>query len=372
MHTTTLKEYILDIKKQHLTLEGVVYTQDNIEDLLKTDTNQDTEFRNDLYAFLADWFNESPTITLQTSGSTGNPKKRTVRKEQMMQSAIMTCSFLNLQKGDRALLCMPLLYVGGKMMVVRSLVAGLNLVIRTPSGHPMAGVNIPFRFAAMIPLQVYNTLQVTEETERLKQIDILIIGGSAIDNALEKQIRELPNSIYSTYGMTETLSHIALRKINGKDRSVRYIPFPSVNISLSQEQTLTIHAPCVCDNILETNDIAQIFPDGSFSIIGRKDNVVNSGGVKIQIEQVEKALNSIISCNFAITSIPDPKFGEVLILLIEKEEDIAQHIKEILPKYQQPKRIYKVESIPYTGNGKINRPECRKLAIKLQVTNNTI
>lgn len=360
-----LKGYITDIQKQRLTLDNVVYTQNNIADLLTTATNQDIEFRKDLHHFLTDWFNESPNITLQTSGSTGTPKQLTVRKEQMIQSAIRTCSFLNLRQGDRVLLCMPLQYIGGKMIVVRSLVAGLNLVIRTPSGHPLAGMDTSFRFAAMIPLQVYNTLQNKEETEQLKQIDILIVGGSAIDKALEEQIKELPNAVYSTYGMTETLSHIALRKINGKDASLRYIPFPSVRISLSPEQTLTIHAPGICDHVLQTNDMAEIFPDGSFYITGRKDNVVNSGGIKIQIERIEEALSSVIACKYAITSVPDPKFGEALVLLMEQEKDVEQQIKELLPKYQQPKYIRKVDAIPLTGNGKTDRAACRKQAVLL-------
>lgn len=130
-----------------------------------------------------------------------------VRKEQMVNSARLTCDYLGLRQGDKALLCMPLRYIAGKMMVVRSLVAGLDLVIREPSGHPMADIDMPLRFAAMIPLQVYNTLQVPEERERLCQIDILIIGGGSIDHELETRIQELPICVYSTYGMTETLSH---------------------------------------------------------------------------------------------------------------------------------------------------------------------
>ena len=197
-----------------------------------------------------------------------------------MQSARLTCEFLGLRQGDSVLLCMPLQYIAGKMVVVRALVAGLNLVIRTPSGHPMADVDIPLRFAAMVPLQVYNTLQVSAEKEKLCRTDILIIGGGAIDAGLEAEIRQLPVKVYSTYGMTETLSHIALRQLNGPDASMLYRPFPSVRLSLSSEHTLVIDAPLVCDTTLVTNDVAEIYPDGSFSILGRKDNTINTGGIK--------------------------------------------------------------------------------------------
>ena len=230
-----------------------------------------------LSEFISDWKSASPYLEVQTSGSTGTPKRIMVRKEQMVNSARLTCDYLGLRQGDKALLCMPLRYIAGKMMVVRSLVAGLDLVIREPSGHPMADIDMPLRFAAMIPLQVYNTLQVPEERERLCQIDILIIGGGSIDHELETRIQELPICVYSTYGMTETLSHIALRRLNGPDASPYYTPFPSVKLSLSTDDTLIIDAPLVTDETLVTNDVAELLPDGRFRILGRKDNIINSG-----------------------------------------------------------------------------------------------
>lgn len=322
----------------------------------------------DLKTFLAEWEDPSPYIQVQTSGSTGTPKQLTVRKEQMWQSARITCEYLGLKKGDNALLCMPLQYIAGKMMVVRSLYAGLNLIVRQPSGHPLAGVSEPLRFAAMIPMQVYNTLRNPEERERLCQTDILIIGGGAIDAALENEIRQLPNAVYSTYGMTETLSHIALRRLNGPEASPAYYPFPSVDISLSEEDTLVIKAPLVCDEVLKTNDVARLHPDGSFSILGRKDNIINSGGIKIQTEVVEEALHPVISVKFAITSVPHPKFGEAIVLLIEDKEKkvepagLQSRIDSVLPKYQRPKYIIEVETLPLTGSGKIDRKTCRALA----------
>ena len=197
--------------------------------------------QEDLQAFLAEWHDPSPFLEVQTSGSTGTPKRMRVRKDRMLNSARLTCDYLGLKKGDKALLCMPLRYIAGKMMVVRSLYAGLDLEVCEPSGHPLADWgDTPLRFVAMIPLQVYNTLRVPEERKRLEQTDILIIGGGAIDAALEQEIRQMPNTVYSTYGMTETLSHIALRRLNGPEASPYYHPFPSVTLSLSPDNTLVI------------------------------------------------------------------------------------------------------------------------------------
>lgn len=327
----------------------------------------DSPFLRDLFLFLADWFDDSPTLEVQTSGSTGVPKRLIVRKEQMMQSARLTCGFLRLEAGDKALLCMPLQYIAGKMVVVRALVAGLNLIVRPPSGHPLADVETPLRFAAMVPLQVYNTLQNPREKERLCRTDILIIGGGAIDAALEAEIRNLPGEVYSTYGMTETLSHIALRRLNGPESSSHYRPFSSVRLSLSAEDTLVVDAPLVCDERLVTNDVAKLYPDGTFTILGRKDNIINTGGIKVQAEVVEDALRPVIPVPFAITSRPDARLGEAIVLLVEKTEnleEIRRQIPLLLTKYQQPKYIYTVESIPHTGTGKIDRAACRQVSLR--------
>lgn len=353
-----------------------------------------SDFRHELDLFLSDWFAPSPTLSVHTSGSTGRPKELLVGKDRMMQSARLTCRFLGLRPGDTALLCMPLRYIAGKMMVVRALVAGLDLRLQPPSGHPLAdfplpddlpsghlsaehppvkyptalaATDSPLRFAAMIPLQVYNTLRVPEEAARLRAIDHLIIGGGAIDPELETALRDFPGAVYSTYGMTETLSHIALRRLSGPWASPYYTPFPSVGLSLTAEGTLAIDAPLVADGRLETNDMAELLPDGRFTILGRKDNMINSGGIKIQIESVEKALRPLISANFALTAVPHPKFGEALVLLVEgagEDEDdrLRERMERHLPPYHVPKHILAVDRIPLTGTGKISRAECRRLA----------
>ncbi|WP_321331656.1 AMP-binding protein [uncultured Bacteroides sp.] len=361
-------------EEQQLILEGKAYSVEAISQLIATTPRGSSPFLEELYLFLKDWFSPSPTITVHTSGSTGTPKQLTVLKEQMMQSARLTCEYLNLQAGDSALLCMPLQYIAGKMMVVRALVAGLNLILRTPSGHPMAEVDTPVHFAAMVPLQVYNSLRVPEEKERLGRIKILLIGGGAIDAALETEIKQLPNTAYSTYGMTETLSHIALRQLNGANASSRYQPFSSVSLSLSADNTLVINAPLVCNDQLKTNDVARLFDDGTFNILGRKDNIINSGGIKVQTEVIEEILRPEVPVAFAITSVPDRLLGEAIVLLMESTADstqIKERINILLPKYQQPKHIYVVDSIPLTGSGKIDREKCRLLAGTFRLTSSS-
>ena len=360
---------IFDRQRQRLLLQGKEYTAGDISRLVAEGAENCPPALWDLYLFLEKWFDASPVITVHTSGSTGTPKELVVRKDRMMQSARLTCEFLNLQAGDTALLCMNLRYIGAMMVVVRSLVAGLNLIVRPASGHPLSDIEEPLRFAAMVPLQVYNTLRVPEEKERLEQTDILIIGGGAVDDSLEAEISALPTAVYSTYGMTETLSHIALRRLNGETASKHYYPFPSVELSLSAESTLVIKAPLICGEVLQTNDIACLYSDGSFTIAGRKDNVINSGGIKIQAEEMEKRLRPFIPVPFVVTSVPDPRLGQALTLLIAGQVDVRElesKLQTVLDAYHRPRHIFMTESIPQTENGKTDRAGCRILARQMK------
>jgi len=317
-----------------------------------------------LEEFLEEWHNGRDTLLVHTSGSTGTPKPLWVEKRRMEASARITCEFLGLHEGDTALLCMPLDYIAGKMMVVRALTCGLKLVSITPSGHPLQSVTETIDFAAMVPMQVYNSLQVAEERERLMQIHHLIIGGGAVDDNLAAELADFPNSVWSTYGMTETLSHIALRRLNGPEASEWYTPFPSVSLSLTDEGCLIIDAPLVCAERLTTNDIAEIDPQGRFRILGRKDNVVCSGGIKIQIEEVERMLKPHLKAPFLITKCKDKRFGEAVVLLTESDNLVAieKICADVLPRFWQPRRCLQVERLPLTETGKPARKEAERLA----------
>lgn len=317
--------------------------------------------------FLSEWNNvASPYIKVKTSGSTGKPKVMLVEKKKMMNSARMTCDFLGLKKGDTALLCLPLDYIAGKMMVVRALVCGLRLMEVKPSGHPLSGFTEAPVFAAMTPMQVYNSTKIPDELEMLKAVKHLIIGGGTIDKTLEETLSTFPNNVWSTYGMTETLSHIAMRRINGENASCWYTPFYGVDISASTDGCLVINAPYVCETPLTTNDLVEIDRTNNrrFKIVGRKDNVICSGGIKIQIEDVEKTLAGNIDVPFVITKKTDEKYGEIEVLLVE-DADIAviRNICErLLPEFLRPRLYISVSSIPVTETGKPARGEAQKIA----------
>ena len=338
--------------------------------------------------FLSEWNNDSDRVLVHTSGSTGKPKPMMVEKKRMLNSARITCDFLGLKPGDSALLCMSLDYIAGKMVVVRSIERHLHLISVSPSGHPLKNIDLKdvngkdvngeITFAAMVPMQVYNTLQVPEERERLTHIRHLIIGGGAIDASLEKELQALPGNIaiWSTYGMTETLSHIALRRINGDKPSEWYQPFDSVHISQTEEGCLVIDAPQVCAETLVTNDIVEIEPyiynkveKLRFRIKGRKDNVICSGGIKIQIEEVETLLKPHLEKPFMLAKKKDGKFGEIAVLLTEDEDikKVEATVRRLLSdesekssdykkyKYWIPKEFRYVEHLPLTETGKPKR-----------------
>ena len=328
--------------------------------------------------FFSEWNNDSDRVLVHTSGSTGKPKPMMVEKKRMLNSARITCDFLGLKPGDSALLCMSLDYIAGKMVVVRSIERHLHLISVPPSGHPLKDVDEEITFAAMVPMQVYNTLQVPEERERLTHIRHLIIGGGAIDASLEKELQALPRNIaiWSTYGMTETLSHIALRRINGDEASEWYQPFDSVHISQTEEGCLVIDAPQVCAETLVTNDIVEIEPyiynkveKLRFRIKGRKDNVICSGGIKIQIEEVETLLKPHLEKPFMLAKKKDGKFGEIAVLLTEDEDikKVEATVRRLLSdesekssdhkkyKYWIPKEFRYVEHLPLTETGKPKR-----------------
>lgn len=318
--------------------------------------------------FFSEWNNDSDRVLVHTSGSTGKPKPMMVEKKRMLNSARITCDFLGLKPGDSALLCMSLDYIAGKMVVVRSIERHLHLISVSPSGHPLKDINEEITFAAMVPMQVYNTLQVPEERERLTHIRHLIIGGGAIDASLEKELQALPGNIaiWSTYGMTETLSHIALRRINGAEASEWYQPFDSVKISQTEEGCLVIDAPLVCSETLVTNDIVEIesyiynkVEKLRFRIKGRKDNVICSGGIKIQIEEVEALLRPHLEKPFMLAKKKDEKFGEIAVLLSEDKEikTVEATIRRLLSdhKYWIPREFLHVDHLPLTETGKPKR-----------------
>lgn len=331
--------------------------------------------------FLAEWNNSEDKILVHTSGSTGTPKSMMVEKARMIASARITCDFLNLPCGCTALLCLPLDYIAGRMMVVRSIERKMHLICQSPSNHPLKdfmetyGKEIHIDFCAMVPSQVYCSLQNEEEREALMDIGNLIIGGGAVSKELAKELKSFPNAVWSTYGMTETLSHIALRRLSGSEATDYYTPFEGVSLSVDADNCLIINAPAICAETLHTNDVMEFHPDDThlpsdarkrFRILGRRDNVICCGGVKLQIEEIERTLEPHLSIPFAIAKRSDEKFGEIPILAVQTSEtsetilsqfrnDLISLCKSLLSKYSQPKDIVFLPEIPLTETGKICR-----------------
>lgn len=344
-------------------IDGKRYTRENLNEI-------ENESVRD---FLIEWFSDSPTVKLHTSGSTGKPKQIVAEKSRMIASARMTLDYLKLKNGDTALLCLSVNYIAGKMMIVRAIVGGLNLLIGDVSSNPLQNEDRHVDFAAMVPLQVYNSYR--DKSGRFSKIGKVIIGGGAIDRNEESAYSSLPNEIYATYGMTETLSHIAMRRINGESRSTYFTPMNGVELSLKECEenegncvgTLVIKAPMLCAETLYTNDNVEMRPDGTFRILGRKDNVVCSGGIKLQIEEIEAKLADYIPYDFAISSVQDEKLGEKLVLVVECVEsdssitisDLSQHLE----KYEVPKQIFFTSCLPRTESGKIARAKLKQMLL---------
>jgi O-succinylbenzoic acid--CoA ligase len=259
------------------------------------------------------------------------------------------------------------------MMVVRAIEREMRLLSVEPSSHPLSmpeiademGKNVDF--AAMVPMQVYSSLQVPREREILGNIRHIIIGGGPLDPSLEEQLRKFDNGIWHSYGMTETLSHIALRRVSGKEASSWFTPMAGVTLSTTDEGCLVIDAPHLCTDRLVTRDVVEMKPGTQlFKVLGRIDNVINTGGVKVHIEQIEKALAPHINQPFLITKCPDAKFGEVVVMLLQGSDSDIKGARlaceQHLHKYARPKHIITVPTLPMTPTGKPARHTAAAIA----------
>lgn len=315
--------------------------------------------------FILDWIKPGSLIEVQTSGSTGKPKKIKLKKEHMINSALATAKFFDLPAKTTALMCLPADFIAGKMMLVRAMVLGWHLDLVAPSSNPLDQIYKRYDFCAMTPFQLDNSIG------RLHLIKKLIVGGGAVSPRLQKMVRDLETKVYETYGMTETITHIAAKRLNSKKNNKKRRPFkvlPNINISQDERGCLVIKAPKVSDEPIITNDVVEILTYKKFLWKGRIDNVINSGGVKLFPEEIERKLEKIIDQRLFVTSMPDDGLGEKLVLFIESDfseeilSDFQQRIQslEALDKFEIPKKIYLVEKFEETPNGKIHRENTLK------------
>jgi L-alanine-DL-glutamate epimerase-like enolase superfamily enzyme len=319
---------------------------------------------SDLGNFLKQWFSDDDFITVRTSGSTGEPKEIQIAKQAMIESAKATGEYLDLQNHPDALLCLSAKFIAGMMMVVRAMVYKQNLLTVRPDGNPLlnfTGQYVP-SFAAMVPAQVFNSLNDSVSSERLMKIRTLIIGGGEIQPLLDEQLQELPGAVYATYGMTETITHVALRRVNGNNRQNFFEALPGIQFSMDKRNCLVINSPERNKQPFVTNDLVELISSNKFRWLGRFDNVINRGGEKIIPEAIEKKLAPHIQKRFFVAGIPDIKFGQVPVLFMEAEKPgkseiarIEELLKQISQKTERPVRIYFVSEFEETENGKVNR-----------------
>ena len=307
--------------------------------------------------FLLDWLDNQDYITVNTSGSTGKPKTIKLDKQAMVNSAIATGEFFGLNPGDNAIDCLPSNYIAGKMMLVRAMILGLEIDCVNPTTKPEFNTTKNYDFCAMIPLQLMKCI------DSITHIKTIIVGGAAVQNELLNKLKTVPNKVFETYGMTETVTHVAVKQLNTlhSEESHIFQALPNVLFSQDSRECLMIKAPHLSKETLMTNDVVKLNSQTSFEWIGRIDNVINSGGVKLFPEQIEAKLNQHIQTPFFIASRPDESLGKQLILVVENldinTEDLLKTISndKSFDKLEIPKLIFNLEKFAYTANGKINR-----------------
>ena len=308
----------------------------------------------DVNQFISEWYSSDDEMIVQTSGSTGKPKSISVKKKCMRNSAQLTGKTFSLKEGDTALLCIPMKYIAGKMMVVRALELGLDLKVVEPSSNPLNGIKEIIDFSAMVPFQLENSLN------QLNKIKTLIIGGGQVSPKLVEKLQIESTQVYETYGMTETLTHVAIKPLNGPNISDLFRSLDGIHFEKDDRGCLAIHASALNPVPIVTNDLVELIDENSFRWLGRFDNVINSGGVKIIPELVEAKLLSIIPNNrFFINGESDESLGEKVVLVVEG--NVIEISFDSLEKFEKPKEIYFISEFLETESGKIRRGETLKI-----------
>ncbi|MDH5475427.1 MAG: AMP-binding protein [Cyclobacteriaceae bacterium] len=333
-----------------------------IINLAKSDNNNNWQTA---ISFYEEWQHNITQFELTTSGSTGKPKPISITRAQMEASALQTIAFLKLLPSYHLLICINTNYIGGKMMLVRGLLNNMSIYVTEPSSNPLKNIHLPIDFMAIVPMQLQTMLQ-EREHEKLNKIKAIIVGGAVINPFLEKQIEQLQVPIYATYGMTETVSHIALKPMNGKEKSNYFTTLGDVKIALDDRNCLTITGSVTNHTTIVTNDIVKLISDNQFEWLGRFDNIINSGGIKINPEQIENRIAQLflehqIHQRFFMYGIDDELLGQKAVLMIEGVKletiDLLQLLTRHLDKYQCPKSILYVDRFAETETGKIKRKE---------------
>ena len=313
-------------------------------------------YSEEIYSFLENWFSEEDFVLVKTSGSTGTPKEIKLQKEYMKNAAFATGKYFDLKENTSALLCLSVDFIAGKMMLVRALTLGWSIEVVEANSNPLKDVSKEYDFSAMVPLQLENSIK------SLHQIKKIIVGGGVVSAKLQEKIQNSSCTVFATYGMTETITHIAVKKLNNFVNRISniveksfYEILPNIEIYKDQRNCLVIHAPRVSDEFIFTNDIIHLISDKQFEWLGRFDNVINSGGVKLHPEKIEEKLSKIISNRFFVAGISDEKLGMKLVLIIEGRFQKIETHNANLSKFEIPKEIYFVDEFLETVTQKVQR-----------------
>jgi len=347
-------------------MNGSKITSENLHQFISPENPQ---WKSAIYDFLRQWWDENSYIEIKTSGSTGKSKTIRVEKEKMVASALMTGNYFGFKENQKALLCLPAGYIAGRMMIIRAIVWKLNLISVEPLANPLEKIKTENPdFAAMIPLQVFNC--VNSNPEKLSLIKKTIIGGGEISGKLHSSLQSFETEFYATYGMTETITHIAIKKLNGKNHSEFFNCLPGITVATDDRDCLLINAPTLCETVLTTNDIVTLQNNTTFQWLGRWDNVINSGGKKFYPEQLEKKTEQIIKERHFFSSLPDEALGSKIVLVIEGEKGAENHhlsrLASILTKHELPKALLFTNEFEETATGKINRAATLQKAVALK------
>jgi O-succinylbenzoic acid--CoA ligase len=326
----------------------------------------------ELKNFIREWFGDRGVIYAMTSGSTGEPKKIRIDRQHMINSAKATGAFFDVGPSSAALLCLPLGYIAGRMMLIRAMVLGWHLDTIAANAAPEIPLDTSYDFSAMVPMQLFHSW------DQLHHIKTLIVGGGEVADSLKEKLQNLSTKIYATYGMTETITHVALMPLNKaagytEDNNV-FTALPGIHFSVDKRQCLRITAPGISFKEVATNDIVELISSKSFKWVARVDHVINSGGVKLIPELIERKFNTLIRQRFFVDSLPDKVLGEKLVMMVEND-NIDGLLKKLeafqrqrpleISKYEVPKEIFFVKKFVQTETGKINRNQTMNLIFSL-------
>jgi O-succinylbenzoic acid--CoA ligase len=335
----------------------------SLDDILSGNVTALTSFEASTFNFIKEWLNKVELFKLQTSGSTGTPKEITLTRNQFKQSAFRTLTALDLNQHDTAFICLDTKYIAGKMMLVRALEGNLKIVAVEPAANPIQNLSseVSIDFAAFVPMQLQEMLKSSDGLKKLNRLKAIIIGGGAVSTKLHQEIQKISCPVFATYGMTETVSHVALQRLNGAHASDCFNVLAGIKVEIDKRGCLVIQVPEFTEKII-SNDLVELIDSTQFRWLGRYDNIINSGGFKISPEKIEKLLEAILPNRaFFITSFHDERLGEKLVMVMEGNPIPIDFSTLHLHPYEIPKEVILLPEFIRTETGKINRTKTMRL-----------